>query len=224
MSVEIEETEGWEATSIIRDTLLAVTTDQFVSGPTYTPVGAPVDGGRPIADVLDGRHAGRTYGPRPVELDLLDRLAGSALHHDRNIFADQDVSISIRGVVWRADQQSGEYHLGEDTIRRVGDIAGPEAGPRFLLQREFAEAAAVLLVEGDMAAALARDGDHGYRRLISRGAAAAHHLWLDAEANGLECCAFAGVLGDEELGIVRPSSFRNRILIAAAVGYPPAAR
>jgi len=213
---------GWNTTSIIKDTLLAVTTDEFVEGPRCEPTAQTQPGeGVPLSDVLDERHAGRVYRDAPVELEVLQRLARSALEQDRRIFADAEVSLGVRGVVWRSDCEAGVYRFGSGPVECLGPIPAPDAGHRFLLQGEFAEAAAVFLITADLAASLHTNGDHGYRRLISRGAAAAHHLWLDAGSIGLECCAFAGVLGDEDLGIVSPSAFTDRIIMAAAVGHPP---
>ena len=55
-------------------------------------------------------------------------------------------------------------------------------------QAEFADAAAMLVIVGDLDDALGRYGDHGYRLLLLAGGATLHRCWLSATNVGLVGC------------------------------------
>jgi hypothetical protein len=89
-----------------------------------------------------------------------------------------------------------------------------------VLQLEFADAPAVVVVLGDLARALDREGAPGHRMLLSRGAAFAHTTWLAVLSEGGAGTVFAGVLsaaGRTELGI---DGYHRAQLLGLAIGMP----
>ena len=63
---------------------------------------------------------------------------------------------------------------------RVANLPDGRDAEELVMQREFADAPALLVITGNLAAALARHGSHGHRLLLTRAGAAGHAAWLAA--------------------------------------------
>lgn len=84
------------------------------------------------------------------------------------------------------------HHL---VLHRTGDVRGAMA--QCLVQPEFAERAPVILVlVGELEAALARYSERHYRTLHVDAGLAAANLYLVATAFDLACCAISGFYDD----------------------------
>jgi hypothetical protein len=86
------------------------------------------------------------------------------------------------------------------------------------VQSEFASAAAVIWITGNLAAACARLGSLGHRYLLLRAGFAGHRLWTAAMAMGLSGGITAGVVSGvarEQFGI---DGYQQASLLAFATG------
>ena len=84
---------------------------------------------------------------------------------------------------------------------RGGDLAEP-LRHACLGQRKAARAAAAFLVAGNLAAAVARDGEHSYRDLLIEAGAVGERIYLAAEAIRLTARNLAAFLDDRLNGLV----------------------
>jgi hypothetical protein len=116
------------------------------------------------------------------------------------------------GLYRYAPQQSG-------LIRVASLPEGPEAED-LVLQREFAHAAALLVITGNLAGALARHGSHGHRLLLSRAGAAGHAASLAALRLHLVGSVFAGLLPHVLRERAGADGYHRAALFAFAVGHP----
>ncbi|MEU6084215.1 nitroreductase family protein [Streptomyces sp. NPDC047108] len=115
---------------------------------------------------------------------------------------------------------AGYHHYAPATGELAPQPYDPPPVRDLVLQLEFAEAPVVIVVLGDLAAAVDRYGTHGHRLLLARGAAFAHAVWLAGLSEGAAGTVFAGVLssaGRTELGI---DGFRRAQLLGLALGDP----
>jgi hypothetical protein len=90
-----------------------------------------------------------------------------------------------------------------------------------LRQVEFASAAAIVVVCGNIADAVENHGSHGYRLLLVNGGVAAQNVWLSALGSGLSGCLFEGPLRPEMARLAGTDGWRRAPLLAVAVGRRP---
>ncbi|MFB6521204.1 hypothetical protein [Streptomyces sp. NPDC056401] len=173
---------------------------------------------------LATRTAVRSWAPEPLDGGLLHRALAYAAAHDAAqwgaAFPDDPAPTAAVLVKRVAGLRSG-FHLydtrsGELTFqeREVPDHA------ELVLQLEFGDAPVLVLVLGDMAGALAREGAAGHRRLLSRGAAFAHSAWLSALSEGAAGTVFAGVLSSAARTHLGVDGYRQAQLLGLALGTP----
>ncbi|WP_411146943.1 hypothetical protein [Streptomyces sp. x-80] len=194
--------------------------------PPAHPGPAPQLPGDPVR-ALAARTAVRQWTARPLHGDVLLRALHYAHEQDAHLWHPDhpDTPAPTAAVLVRnvTGIRPGYYHYEP---RRPALLPQPQSLPDLqdlVLQLEFADAAAVVLVLGDLAAALTRDGAAGHRQLLSRGAAHAHAAWLAALSQGAAGTVFAGILssaGRTELGI---DGFHRAQLLGLALGVPPTA-
>lgn len=180
--------------------------------------------GAPVEEVLRSRVSVRHFAADPVGQDDLEAVLAAGAEVDRACWPGEWAAgngLALVAVAWRVDDLApGAYLLG-DGLQRVGDVPTGPAARRTVLQPEYADSPALCLVFGNLAAALERHGDHGYRQLLVRGGAAAHTGWLTALGRGLVGGVFAGFLADAARSFTGRSDATARQLLALALGRPP---
>ncbi|MEU7905432.1 nitroreductase family protein [Actinoplanes sp. NPDC049118] len=182
-----------------------------------TPLPPPAAPRAVLDDVLPGRTAVRDYGYAPMSGADLSAILTAADRMDAGGWPAEraaGVDLELYCAAWRVtgvDTGLYRYLPRQSALCRVASLPdGPEAED-LVMQREFAQAAALLVITGNLAAALARNGSHGHRLLLTRAGAAGHAAWLTALRLDLVGTVFAGLL---------PHVLRER---AAADGYHRAA-
>ncbi|WP_436535061.1 nitroreductase family protein [Actinoplanes sp. HUAS TT8] len=181
-----------------------------------------------LDDVLFGRTAVRDYEPIPITAAELSAVCAAAERMDADSWAserDGGVGLEFYCAAWRVtgvDTGLYRYLPGRDALRRVASLPdGPDAA-ELVMQSEFAQAAAVLVITGNLAGSLARHGSHGHRLLLSRAGAAAHAAWLAALRLHLGGSVFAGLLPHVLRERAGADGYHRAPLLAFAVAHPAA--
>jgi len=141
-----------------------------VAAPARSAPAGPPAVRRPLDGVLSARQAVRSYRPDPVPGDDLAALLRSARSAD--------------AAAWSAAGPPG----WAPAARFVTADDPPDL--RSTLFRQYAAAPAILLVGGDVAAAVDAMGLAGYRHALLRASGFGYAAWLAAVALGLDGCVF----------------------------------
>lgn len=173
---------------------------------------------------LRERTAVRSWGADPLDGGLLRRALAHACEGDhltwRTAFPHAPAPTAAVLVQRVSGVEPGHYHYDPHGDVLVAPTPSLPALEGLVLQLEFAQAPALIVVQGDLSGAVARDGISGHRLLLTRGAAFAHAIWLAALSEGGAGTVFAGVLGAAgrtELGI--DGGARTQLL-GLALGMP----
>ncbi|MGN6611502.1 MAG: nitroreductase family protein [Angustibacter sp.] len=183
----------------------------------------PFDAARAdLATVLHERRSTRFFGPQPLPASAVRDLALDALAADQREapLAAAACPLQVFVLALRLDGLApGAYRLDDDgRLWPLGDLGCPTAD--LTIQAEFADAAAIVSLAGDLTAADAASGAHGYRQLMTRAGAAAYDMWLDAVALGWAGTVFAGFIpASVRLPLASDGTDRHQ-LFALALGHP----
>jgi hypothetical protein len=198
------------------------------AGGPLTALPAPASPRAALADVLPGRTAVREYAQTPLTgpdlsaiLAAADRMDASAWSGERAAGVDLEVYCAARRVTG-VDPGFYRFLPQRSGLHRVASLPDGPAAEDLVAQREFAQAPALLIIMGNLAAALARHGSHGHRLLLSRAGAAGHAAWLTALRLHLVGTVFTGLLPHvvwERAGV---DGYHRAALFAFAAGHPVA--
>lgn len=184
--------------------------------PVPDAVGGP--GTRGLAEALGERRSVRAYACAPISQTVLDAVIEAGMAVDRELWGGDGSGDSDLSVVVLADRVTSlapgvyEYSPGATRTRRAPLAAMTD----HVFQPDLAAAAAVIVIRGDLEAAVRRHGPHGYRRLLTRAGAVVAACHLAALRAGLHGCPFDGLLPE---GADR---VRDLSLFALALGLPEA--
>ncbi|HEY0531945.1 MAG TPA: nitroreductase family protein [Actinoplanes sp.] len=191
-----------------------------------TTLPAPAAPRAALHDVLPERTAVREYAGTPVSGADLSALFAAADRMDARGWPAEraaGVDLELYCAAWRVtgvDTGLYRYRPQRSELCRVASLPdGPEA-EELVMQQEFAQAAALLVITGNLAAALARHGSHGHRLLLSRAGAAGHAAWLAALRLGLAGTVFAGLLPNVLRERAGADGYHRAALFAFAAGHP----
>lgn len=180
--------------------------------------------GRPLWDVLRERRAVRSYKKEHIELKSLATMLKAAADGDSSYWPPEQHSAKIEFLViaWRIEGLEPGIHIYHPDIRSLV-LLGPAPdqetdGKALVLQSEFADASAIILITGELQAALKQHGAWGHRNLLVRAGAAGHRLWLSSLATGLSGTVFAGLLPRAAQRLAGLDGFYRAGLFAYAVG------
>lgn len=193
---------------------------------SLTTLPAPASPRAALHDVLPERSAIREYPPTPLSQADLSALFAAADRMDaRGWAADRaaGVDLELYCAAWRVTGVStGLYrYLPERSeLCRVANLPDGRDAEELVMQREFADAPALLVITGNLAAALARHGSHGHRLLLTRAGAAGHAAWLAALRLGLGGTVFAGLLPNVLRERAGADGYHRAALFAFAAGHP----
>lgn len=181
-----------------------------------------------LGEVLPGRTAVRDYARSPLAgadlsavLAAADRMDASAWSAERAAGVDLELYCAARRV---SGVDPGFYRFvpQQSALHRVASLPDGPQSADLAAQPEFAQAPALLVIMGNLAAALARHGSHGHRLLLSRAGAAGHAAWLTALRLHLVGTVFTGLLPHviwERAGV---DGYHRAALFAFAAGHPAA--
>jgi len=141
---------------------------------------------------LHRRVAVRHFASRTIGAgDLGTVLAASELQPAQPDGVGGSVLLSVYVHAWRVQEVTAAYYVYEPeahSLARSCSVPTSVDIAAMLRQVEFASAAALLVVVGDLDDGLGRFGNHGYRLLLLAAGAALHRCWLAAVRLGLAAC------------------------------------
>ena len=179
-----------------------------------------------LGDVLPGRTAVRDYDRTPLAAADLSAVFAAADRMDARGWPGEraaGVDLELYCAAWRVtgvDTGLYRYRPGRSELCRVADLPDGREAEELVMQREFAEAPALLVITGNLAAAVARHGSHGHRLLLTRAGAAGHAAWLAALRLGLVGTVFAGLLPSALRERAGADGYHRAALFAFAAGHP----
>lgn len=192
-----------------------------------TPYGADpsVSSAGDVESVLRSRTSERHYAPGCVDLDDLDAVVRASARADALAWPQEcgaGLTLAFLTVAWRVEGLAPGCYAHLESVEWVSEVPVGLAARATVLQPEYSEAPALVLLFGNIVAATGRHGDHGYRHLLVRAGAAAHAGWLAALGRGLVGSVFAGFLPDAARAMTGRCDMAARQLLALAVGCRPA--
>ena len=201
----------------------------LVNGPRVAlPQPTPATAG--LEDALRRRTAIRSFSSAPLRGSELATMAAAAHAWDHEMWAqdvDAGVSLEIFAAAWRVEGLATglyRYEPQDGSLRWAATLPMGEAAEDLVMQREFAWAPLLLVVTGNLAAAISHRGSHGHRLLLLRAGAAAYASWLAALGMGLAGSLFAGMLPGAMRELAGADGYTRASLFAFAVGRPLPAR
>ena len=175
-----------------------------------------------LRTTLLDRRSRRFFRDQPVELADLRAAATAGTEIDAVLWPEParrqplEVVVAARAVIGL----DPAIYVFRDGPVRLADLPSGDGLAGMVLQPEFAQAAALLVVTGSLADAIATDGSHGHRRLLERSGAVAETIWLAAVRRGLGGSIFAGFLPSALRSLAGVDGFRRTQLLAVALGHP----
>lgn len=195
------------------------------AGPTVL-LPDPVPSERRLEDGLQQRRSVQNYRPVPLTLGQVHTLLIAAhaldLHHwpeESEAGASLQFIVAARCVAGLA---TGIYLYAPDQpgLIPVGSPTEEDPIQALVLQRVFASAPMVLVVVGNLAAAVGRHQSHGYRQLLVRAGAAAQQAALAGMGLRLASSIIAGLHPTDIRNMAGADGYTQVPLIAVTLGYP----
>ena len=176
-----------------------------------------------IADVLSQRATVRRYADDRISLAQLATILDFAHRGDLEQWREESLAhpLTFYVMAWNIEQfEPGiyAYDAEEHGLLLVAPERSLHESFDLFVQSEFASAAAVIWIAGNLAAACERLGSLGHRYLLLRAGFAGHRLWTAAMAMGLSGGITAGVVSGvarEQFGI---DGYQQASLLAFATG------
>ena len=202
----------------------AVPVDVTALSVPATPHGAEpsVSTAGDIESLLRSRTSERHYATRSLTVEDLDAVVRAAARADSVAWPEEcgvGLTLGFLTVAWRVEGLAPGCYAHGVGVELVAEVPIGPAARSTVLQPEYSEAPALVLVFANLAAAVGRHGDHGYRHLLVRAGAAAYAGWLAALGRGLVGSIFAGFLPDAARAMTGRGDIVARQLLALAVGY-----
>ena len=192
-----------------------------------TQLAAAPSPGTELEQIQRRRLSERFYEDRPVAGEVLAAVIAAAGFFDRDAWPEHQAGAPLQFLVAarRVAGLAPAIYLADPatgTFSETGVLPSGDAAADLVLQAEFADASAILIACGPLAASLDRHGDHGHRLLLTRAGAAVHAASLTAMDHGLTGSIFAGFLS-AGLRSLRVDGYYTAQLLALAIGHPRAA-
>jgi SagB-type dehydrogenase family enzyme len=185
----------------------------------------PAHGGRSLGEVLSTRTSIRHYASKFVAVEQLSTMLHCAHHSDLKEWPEEHrlgQSLIFLTLAWRVEGLNPgvyAYDSQNHALSFVRHAPTSQETVELFLQREFAAAPMVVWIVGNLAAACARHGAFGHRKLLLRAGAAGHRLWMAASGMGLAGTVTAGVItgaARQQLGL---DGYQRASLLAFPTGY-----
>lgn len=192
---------------------------------TVVPLPEPACCGTALWSVLQNRRAVRAYRKESISQSSLSTMLRTAIEGDAADWpaAEYSARMELLVVGWRVEglaQAIYRYLPATHSLVPIGPAPDQEAsGKDLVLQTEFADASAIVLVAGELSLALRQHGAWGHRNLLVRAGSAGYRLWLASLVAGLSGTVFAGLLPRAAQRIAGLDGYRRAGLFAFAVGH-----
>jgi nitroreductase len=193
------------------------------SGPSL-PLPPPESSGGPTAkDILTQRTTVRNFSDDLVSPSELATMLYYAHREDQQQWREQHLMHPLTFYVLAWNLRGFEpavyaYDAEKHGLQFVAPARSYQESIDLFVQPEFASAAVVIWIAGDLAAACARLGPLGHRYLLLRAGCAGNRLWTAALAMGLSGGVTAGVVSGvarEHFGL---DGYHQVSLLAYATG------
>jgi hypothetical protein len=191
------------------------------TGPAWTvPPGPLAPAASPLGETLRRRRSRRVFDGGDVDLATVLDVLSPGFAADVQDHPGEDplewTIAALRTTTHRGSLLSADP--GTRTVRLAATLA-PDSYADLTLQREFADAGAVISVGGNLEEAHRAHGAHGYRLLLTRAATAAYLTWLAAVEAGLQGSVFAGFLPAAVRRPLASDGTLRQQLVAVAIGW-----
>jgi SagB-type dehydrogenase family enzyme len=190
-------------------------------------VSLPVErvGGRLLDEVLAGRSSVRTFTDDPVSLVQLSTILGYAHRWDASEWRSGgcgEEALKLTVIANNVEGLEPGVYVYEPVARELIWVRGAlsvEESVDLFVQSEFAAAPVTVWISANLAAACARYGSFGHRRLLIRAGAAGHRLWMASLALGMAGCLVAGVIPGAAKRHLGLDGYTNSSLLAFSAGH-----
>lgn len=185
-------------------------------------VAGSIDDGALVRGMRD-RSATTHFAPNPISRRSLEELVSAMRSMDEALWGGLAVDLQLRILIASRnveDLGDGLFEHRDGGFERIDQTERALHMRELVLQPEFVEASAILLVVGPLAATLDRYGAHGHRLLLTRGGAACEAAWLTAVDGGLAGSIFAGFIPSALSTLAHVDGYRDLQLLALAIGHP----
>ncbi|MCP2308245.1 nitroreductase family protein [Kitasatospora paracochleata] len=171
---------------------------------------------RTVWEVLEARRSVRSFDARPVAAAELSAVLARALTDHRAQWPDRPADLTVLLAAYRVEGlAAGWYAVGPDG--GFGAVTGAPDLPDPV--EVYDGAPAVLVVGGDLAAAVRRADQAGYTDLLVRAGMLAHGCWLTAIAAGLGGCLRGRAQGPATAAL-HAAQPGGRHLLSLTLGHP----
>lgn len=180
--------------------------------------------GEALGTVLRNRTSTRNYSDEPIPLNTIAAVLAAAVRSDERNWPNEQTrvgAVELVLVAWRVDGLPAATYIYAPQSHEALAIGPAPCGSdaeELVIQREFARAAALVIVLGGLAEAVSRYGGHGHRQLLVRAGAAAHAATLAALSLGLGACVTGGLLPRAVENLAGIDGYRQSVLFAVALG------
>ena len=178
-----------------------------------------------LCSALATRRAVNHFSASSLDPDALCRMRTEADGIDHSLWPDEHADQPLRYLVAASrvsGLRPGLYELDRGGLTELVPFQSEQEVKEMVLQPEFAEAPAIVVVVGSLFHALESRGSHGHRLLLERAGAACEAAWLSAIADGYVGSIFAGFLPSALKSALGLDGFKSMQLLAFAVGHPVA--
>jgi nitroreductase len=217
----IKESELPRGPSSIRAQLLG----RNLGGPIAVLLPPMPQGSLLAGDVVGRRRSVREYTSEPVNLSQLSAMLHCAWKGDVNDWMEEDKHLqplTFAVLAWRVEGIEPAVYIYDPqhhALRFLHAASSPDQRVDLFVQKEFADASAVVWIFGNLAAACASRGAFGHRQLLLRAGAAGHRVWMAASGVGLGGCLLGGVVPGEACRQFGVDGYTTASLFAFATGY-----
>ncbi|MBC9954092.1 nitroreductase family protein [Leucobacter sp. cx-42] len=171
---------------------------------------------------LQSRRAVKRFTTSTIKQSLLTTISQRVQQLDQNLWPRQAIEVPLQSFVIARNVENaspGIYKIDVSGLELATEHRSIDV-QEFVLQPEFASAAAIVFLIGSLKSAHELDGDHGYRLLLERSGAAAEVAWMSAVENGVSGSIFAGLVPSTLKQLLGVDGFKRVQTIAIAIGYP----
>lgn len=193
------------------------------SGPAIDPGPAPAPV-RDLEDALVVRRSVRQWADA-LPLAPLGAVLRAAVTGAAEAFgAERDAGVRVSPLlvangVADLPRSVCTYDEPTSTLRSIASLRAEDV-EAMVSQPELARAPAWIVIVGDLAAAIARRGEHGHRLLLLQAGVAAHAVVLAAISLGLDTCIFGALVSSELCRLADLDRYAAAPLLTVAVGAP----
>jgi hypothetical protein len=212
-----------DRTATAVDTLTGGTVGWAALGPAVPAGSSPPAERADLLDTLRDRRSTRFFGADGIAASRLADIVVAGISADSRLWSADDGlgAFEVNVVAFRIDGlEPAIYRLDIGTRGYLPIAPLPAATDIFdlTLQREFCASAAILSLSANLQAVDAAHGAHGYRMAMSRAAAVAYRMWLEAVSGGLVGSVFAGFIPASVRQTLRSDGSGRHQLFALALG------